>query len=443
MNADLIAERGMPAAPDAERAILGSILDNHEHFHEAAVRLSAETFSLDSHRRIFNRMTAMAAEGQAINLLLLMEALRSNRELESIGGAAYLASLTEGLPRRNSVEPLVGIVREKAMLREAIAIAQDLSLRALDQQETAQDLIADADRRLLTIAAETAQETATLGQQTLSEMNLLQRQMDGKSVRLLTTGIAGLDMLMGGLAFREVAFLAARPGQGKTWLICQLIWRYCSQGIPCHFFTIEMQAGALLRRLWAMVSGVSYRRLREGLLSPAEIQQVNAAAGEVAEWPLILDDSSALSTDQLIAKSRISKRKHGTQFFALDYLQKMRFTRDVKFRHIDVSDAAVGIARMTKEEDVVFLAVSSLTRHGERGSTTAPTLGDFRQSGDIEYEASTVIFIHRERDPQTEKFVDEGELIVAKSRNADLGAIRARFNPQTLMFEEVIGDHHV
>jgi replicative DNA helicase len=435
--ADIVAEHGMPASIESEKAILGSILQNAEHYHEAAEGLTREAFSLDSHRRIFQVMTAMARAGQEINLVTLVNELGRRKEVDAIGGAAYLASLSDGLLHKRSIGSYVEIVKEKAMLRQVTMLGQELATRAADQAEGAHDLIAEADRRLLDIAGESTTEWPNLKQQTIAETNLLHRQMAGDATRILTTGIAGFDMLAGGLAFREVAFLAARPGQGKTWLICQLLWRYCTRGIPCHFFTVEMAAGALLRRLWAMVSGVSYKKLREGApLSPDEMRRVMEAAAEIAEWPLVLDDCSSIAIDQLIAKCRVSKRRHGTQFFALDYLQKMKFTREAQHRHIDVSDAAIGIARMTKEEDVVFLAVSSLTTKNGKGRNEPPTMSDFRQSGDIEYEASTVIFIHREVDPESEKLRQDGEMIVAKSRNAEQGAIRIQFNPGTLTFEE-------
>lgn len=435
--AEVVEERGMPASVESERAILGSIMQNAEHYHEAAEGLTKEAFSLDSHRRIFAVMTAMARVGQEINLVTLVNELGRRKEVDAIGGASYLASLGDGLLHRRSVGSYVAIVKDKAMLRQVTMLGQEIATRAADQAEDVHELIAEMDRRLLDIASETASEWPSLQEQTLAETNLLHRQMAGDATRILTLGIAGVDMLIGGLAYKEVTFLAARPGQGKTWLICQLLWRLCARGIPCHFFTVEMAAGALLRRLWAMVSGVSYKKLREGIpLTPDEMARVSQAAGEISEWPLVLDDCSSIGIDQLIAKCRVSKRRHGTQFFALDYLQKMKFTRDAQHRHIDVSDAAVGIARMTKEEDIVFLAVSSLTTKNGKGRNEPPTMSDFRQSGDIEYEASTVLFIHREVDPETEKLQRDGEMIVAKSRNAEQGAIRIQFNPETLMFEE-------
>lgn len=434
---EVISERGMPASVESEQAILGSIMQNAEHFHEAAEGLTKDAFSLESHRRIFAVMTAMARTGQEINLVTLLNELGMRKEVDSIGGAAYVASLSEGLLYKRSIGSYVQIVKEKAMLRQVTLIGQELATRAADQAEDAHDLIAEADRRLLDIASETASEWPTLKEQTLAETNLLHRQMAGEATRILTTGIAGIDMLVGGLAYREVTFLAARPGQGKTWMICQLLMRYCMRGVQCHFFTVEMAAGALLRRLWAMRSGVSYKKLREGIpLHADEMARLNDAAAEISEWPLVLDDCSSITIDQLIAKCRVSKRRHGTQFFALDYLQKMKFTREAQHRHIDVSDAAIGIARMTKEEDVVFLAVSSLTTKNGKDRNQPPAMSDFRQSGDIEYEASTVLFIHREVDPETEKLRQGGEMIVAKSRNAEQGAIRIHFNSESLAFEE-------
>lgn len=426
----------MPANVEAEKTILGAILLDNAAFDDAAEYLIAGDFSLDSHQRIFTRMGEMIRAGSVADLVTLGSILQDHKETESIGGIGYLASLIEGLPHRLAIGEYVGIVREKAKLRRLILAAESLSARAYGQNEIADDLIADADQDLLSIAAENA-EWSSLAKQSHAEIEHMGAQRKGDSPSYFDYGVPLLDRLVGGLVKKEMTVLGGRPGQGKSSLVSQIAVRHARRGTPVHIFTLEMSAGKFLRRIWSAVAAIPFHKLRHPeRQSPEEYSRVLRAMDEVASWPLVIDDTATMGIDALVSRTRISKRRNGTEIIALDYLQKLRFSSQQKYRYMEVTDAAVKLARLAKEEDLAVLALSSLTEGDKKERNRPPALADFRQSGDIQFEASTALLLHREVEPDSEKLKDTGEIIVAKARDDEQGIVPVRFNRDYLIFEE-------
>jgi replicative DNA helicase len=425
-------ERGLPASVDAERSILGAILLDNECFFEASEKLTPTDFALESHQRIFARISRLMSTGHAVDMVTLVEELARTKETDSIGGVAYLSDLITGLPRRLSITEYVRIVKEKSLLRQVINACSAVITRAADQSEGANEIISAADRELLAIGANQSDET--LDSQSLREMALLQEQRKGTVRNFFSTGLLQVDAKVGGYAKGEVTVIGGRPEQGKSCMVAQAVIANCGSGVPVHVFEIEMTSGQLLRRLWAAVSGVPYRKLRRPeCLTDVENGYVVKAMDSVSRWPLVIDESSRLTADQMLAKVRISCRRNGTQLVAIDYLQKMKFGGRQDQRFQAVSDAMVAIAQMAKEEKIAVALLSSITEKRDRNEP--PVLADLRQSGDIQYEASTALLIHRERDDMTEKLKEQGQIIIAKARSDEGGAVNVRFNKDNLLFE--------
>jgi replicative DNA helicase len=423
------------SAIDSERSLLGSILLNNELIDQSA-GLEPPAFALDSHQQIFRTMQRMWKAGVEINTSTLIEALINANLLSSVGSRPYIFSLTEGVPRTRNMTPFVDSVREKWQKRQLVKICEDYSNRASAGGEEVAELIAAADKDLLGIAADGQDEWPSVELQTHQEMALMADQRSGRKVMGYRYGIPALDRLVIGVVPSEMTVLGGRPQQGKSSLIAQLVSIHCPQGIPVHVFSYEMRAGQFLRRLWAIVSGVPFNRVRNpDRLTDEENKRVEAAALRVSTWPLTLDDSSALTADQLCARARISKRRQGTAIVCVDYLQKMRFNNHQAQRYLDVTAACVAMAGLAKDESLALLLLSSVSEKNGRGRNDAPTLQDFRQSGDIAYEASTALLIHREIDDETEQPKQDGMIIVAKGRSDAGGAVRVWFNTETLTFQ--------
>ena len=425
----------MNVAESTERAILGSILFDQELLDQTA-NLESSAFSLSSHEQIFLAMRRMAKAGKLIDSVTLLEALTAHGIITNVGGASYLASLTEGLPRRRNIEEYVESLHKQWQRRQLVKICDQYSARASSGDEDAADLVASADKDLLGIVADSSTEWPSVEVQTHREVTLMAEQRSGKRVMGYRYGIAALDRMVIGLVPKELTVVGGRPQQGKSSLIAQLVALHCPDGVAIHVFSYEMSSGQLLRRIWSIVSGVPFHKLRHpDRMTEEESRLVDAASLRVSTWPLVIDETSSLTADQLCARARISKRKHGTRIVCVDYLQKMRFNGNQAQRYMDVTAACVAMAGLAKDEDLALLLVSSVSEKSGKGRNDTPTLQDFRQSGDIAYEASTALLIHREIDDETERPMQDGLIIIAKARSDEGGAVRVWFNTNTLTFE--------
>lgn len=437
LNTDLF-ERGLPASIEAERCILGAILLDNRCF-DGAEQITYNDFALDSHRRIFGSMAMLINDGRAVDIVTLAEELNRLHSIGMVGGVAYLASLTEGLPRRISIDEYVRIVKEKAQLRALINTCSSAITQAADQVISAEEVIAETNTRLMEISGERNTETQTLAQVSTAEFARLMAQHVSEEPTGLPSGSPELDGMVSGWVEGELSVVAAKPGQGKTSLLVQTLIELGQKGIPTHVFSLEMTRGQLLRRMWAAMASVKFARLRHPqYIQKAEMRLLRDAEAEAARFPLILDDTANLTPTQLVSRARVSKRRNGTRFIGLDYLQKFHFSSKAEFRHVDVSDAAVSLANLAKQEHLAVVALSSMTEKGGKLRNAMPMLGDLRQSGDIQYEASTVVIIHREIDDD-ERVSPSGWFVIAKQRNGETGKVAVRYNPDRLIFEGAHG----
>lgn len=424
----------MQISESTERALLGSILFDHETLDQAS-SLDVSAFVLSSHQQIFATMRKMGKAGKPIDIVTLMSVLSDQGALSSIGGPSYLASLTEGLPRRRNIEEYVSILHQQWQKRQLIRICEGYASRA-SGDEPVSDLVASADKELLSVVADSQSDWPSIELQTHKELAVMHAQRAGKTVMGYRYGIQALDRLVIGLVPGEMTVLGGRPQQGKSSLIAQTAALHCPQGVPVHIFSYEMTAGQLSRRLWSIVSGVPFHRLRHpDRMTDEECKRVDAAALKVSSWPLVIDDCSLLTADQLCARARIGKRKQCTKIVMVDYLQKMRFNSQASQRYLDVTAACVAMAGLAKDEQLALLLISSLSEKNGRGRNDPPTLQDFRQSGDIAYEASTALLIHREIDETTEQPMQEGLIIVAKGRSDQGGAVKVWYDTDLLQFK--------
>jgi replicative DNA helicase len=433
--ADISFERGLPASFDAERSILGGIILDNAAFYECA-DLSVSSFALDSHQLIFRRIADMMTGGQTVDLLTLSEELRRRKEIESIGGVAYLASLQEGRPHRLSVLPDVDIVREKQILREAIAVCSKGIARAADQGEDAALLVADIDRQLLEIAQGSSSE-ASLASRTESAFDELLALRERKVEPSISTGIKRLDHIIGGYKRKRLYIVAGRPSMGKTSLMIEAAIQHCLRGIRTRLVSLEMTGEELLHRIFAAASEVPFERLMNpDTLSREEWERVRVARRMVDTWPLEIDDRDGQTIDFALSGCRMSCRRRKTGFVAVDYAQNLRFTGPGKLRYQEISDAAKRLRQFAKEENVPVLLLSSLTEGQEKNPNKRPAMADMRGSGDLAFHADVAILIHRERGEDGASISTKSELVVAKQRGGRTGVAYVRYNESSLLFED-------
>jgi replicative DNA helicase len=447
---DITLDRGLPASVDAERTILGAVLLDPQAIHDArGKKLEAGDFSLDSHRRIYARMCALSEAQHAIDLITVSEELDRNKELQAIGGPAYLSSLTEGLPRRLSIEDYVRIVKDKSLLRSVIGICTTAIARAADQGEEALDILSSTESQLLEATehnlTEGFDDIKTIFEQSIGRIDEL--YSNAKNVTGLATHFTDLDVMTSGLQKDELFILAARPSMGKTALAINIAQNAAVRGgAVVGIFSLEMSKASLLRRLLASQSMVSMRKIQTGYLSREDREKLMLGLGALTTAKMFIDDTPGISLAEMRAKARRLQQQQGTlDLIVVDYLQLMSATasgpgaKRYENRTQEVSALSRGLKALAKELHVPVLALSQLSRASERrGDDKKPILSDLRESGSIEQDADIVAFIHRdsyyERDNPDSENQGKAELIIAKQRNGPTGLVNLAYVAEYTLF---------
>ncbi len=456
MATSFTLDAGLPANADAERTILGAILLDNTMLAEAQEKLTSEDFSLDSHRRVFQRMSELSAEGHAIDLVTLSEMLGRYKEVESVGGVAYLASLTEGLPRRPILEEYIRIVKDKSLLRQLMLICSAAIARAADQSESALDVLNAAESQLL----EVGEKGISKGLASLEEIvsgsfgsidNLYQQ---AREITGLATHYTEFDKMTSGLQKGELVIIAARPSMGKTaWAVNIAQNAAIRSGAAVAIFSLEMSKEALLRRMLASQAWVDQRKLQTGFLGRDDQEKLRRALEDLVESKIYIDDTAGISLAEMRAKARRLRQIVGRiDLILVDYLQLMSASlpsqggKRHENRTQEVSAISRGLKALAKEMEVPVIALSQLSRASERrGDDKRPMLSDLRESGSIEQDADVVAFIHREsyynRDKEEDPDRNKAEIIIAKQRNGPTGTVELAFLNQFTRFEDLDTQH--
>ena len=445
MSAGATLERPLPQNLDAERSILGAILlDNHA-LNAAIENIKPEDFFLEQHRRVFNQMIALGEAQQAIDLVTLTESLHRVGDLESSGGAPYLASLADGMPRVSNVEHYARIVREKALLRNLIHATHNIQQRALEGEDGADAILDGAESSIFAIAEDRIKAglipVKDIVRDNFERLEKIFRE--GKSITGVSTGYAELDKLLSGLQNSELLILAARPSQGKTALALNLAENIAIRAqLPVAFFSLEMSKESLLQRLVASVAQIDAHKFRTGHLSREDWRKMTEALGQISSAPLWIDDAGSTSVLEIGAKARRLKRDKGLSLLVVDYLQLITGRGRFNNRQEEVSSISRGLKGLAKELQIPVLVLSQLTRAPER-EERGPQLSDLRESGAIEQDADVVMFIYRPHwaklDSSPEER-DQAEIQVAKQRNGPTDKVRFVFRSRLTRFEEAAPD---
>src|SRR5437868_400379 len=446
---DLNLDRSMPASLDAERSILGAILLDNEVYPQAAEGLRSEDFSLDSHRRIYGRMVELNETGRPIDIITLTEELGRYKEVESVGGVAYISSLTEGLPRRENIEHYVKIVKDKALLRGLIHAANGAIAHALDQSDTAEEIIDAAESAIFRIS-ESRIGRGFLGvkeivKESFGSLDALYER--GQRITGLETHYHDLDGMTSGLQKSDLIIIAARPSMGKTAFAMNIAENVAvNDGKVVGIFSLEMSREALLMRLLCSQARIDSHKLRTGFLGREDFQKLGTALTALAESPIFIDDTPGITLHEMRAKARrLQQSQKRVDLIIVDYLQLMAASsggagRRFENRTQEVSAISRGLKALAKEMAVPVVALSQLSRAPEsRGGDHRPQLSDLRESGSIEQDADVVAFIFREEvyQPDDPDLDGRAELIIAKQRNGPTGMIKMAFLKRSTRFESL------
>ena len=447
---DYSLERGLPVSMEAERSILGAILLDNSLYDQAAEHLTADDFSLDAHRRIYSRMHDLQETGRPVDMITLVEELDRRREVEAIGGVAYLSSLIDGVPDRPSIEHYVRIVRNKALLRGLINAAQNAIAEAIEHSDEAEEVLGRAEQAIFQLSenriGQGFMDIPSIIKGSFGSLEELYKR--GQEITGLATHYTLLDKLTSGLQPSDLIIIAARPSMGKTAFAMNIAENAAViDGKVVGVFSLEMSREALLMRMLASHAQVDSKDLRQGFLTKEDMRKLTHATEELMRSKLFIDDSPGISVSEMRAKARRLRQTEGLDLLIVDYLQLMSAVpvggKRFENRTQEVSAISRGLKALAKELKVPVVALSQLSRAPEsRGGDHRPQLSDLRESGSIEQDADVVAFIFREEvykkdDPDLE---GRAELIVAKQRNGPTDMIRMAFIKRYTRFENLAAE---
>src|SRR5271169_5202531 len=446
MPADSTMERPLPSNIDAEKSILGAIILDNNALNTAIEALKAEDFFLPHHRHIFAQMIALGEAQQAIDLITLTEELHRRGDLEASGGAPYLASLADGMPKVSNIEHYARIVKEKAILRNLIHTTHNIQQRAFEGEDGADAILDGAESDIFALAEDRVRAgLLPIKDIVRDNFERLERIFkEGKSITGIPTGYVELDKLTSGLQPSELLILAARPSQGKTALALNLMENIAIRGgHPVAMFSLEMSKESLLQRLVASVAQIDAHKFRTGHLSKEDWRRMTESLGIISAAPLWIDDAGSISVLEIGAKARRLKReKGGLSMLVVDYLQLITARGRFGNRQEEVSSISRGLKGLAKELQIPVLVLSQLTRAPERDER-GPQLSDLRESGAIEQDADVVMFIYRPhffKQGATPEEREETELKIAKQRNGPVDSVKFVFRSRFTRFEEAAPD---
>src|SRR4030081_411241 len=430
MAVDSTLERPLPSNLDPERSVLGAILLDNNALNPAVEHLRPEDFFMEQHRRVFTQMIALGESQQAIDLVTLTEELHRRGDLEASGGAPYLASLADGMPKVSNIEHYARIVKEKAILRNLIHATHNIQQRAFEGEEDADAILDNAESSIYQLA----EDRIRVGLLPIKDIvrdnfERLERIFrEGKSITGVATGYVELDKLTSGLQASELLILAARPSQGKTAMALNLAENIgIRAGQPVAVFSLEMSKESLLQRLVASVAQIDAHKFRTGHLSREDWRRMTEALGTISSAPIWVDDAGSISVLEIGANARRLKRDKGLSLLIVDYLQLITARGRFGNRQEEVASISRSLKGLAKELQIPVLVLSQLTRAPERDER-GPQLSDLRESGAIEQDADVVMYIYRPhffKQGATQEAREETELRIAKRRRGPTDTARS------------------
>jgi replicative DNA helicase len=448
-NVNLVTPGGKlpPQSLDMEEAVLGALMLAKEPVNEVIDILQPESFYKDAHQKIYAAIKDLFATSQPIDILTVTQELRKKGEIDEVGGPFYISQLTNRVASTANTENHARIISQKHILRELIKISSNVIQKAYDETTDVFDLLDEAEASLFKVAEGNIRKNydsmADLVRQATIEIEHAMQREDGLSG--IPTGFNALDRVTSGWQRSDMIVLAARPGMGKTAFVLSMARNIAVKyNHACAVFSLEMSSLQLVNRLISGEAEIPAEDIRKGNFTRDKFNQLFERTKKLAEAPLFIDDTPALSVFELRAKCRRLKAQHDIQIVIIDYLQLMTAGGSGGNRQEEISTISRSIKEIAKELNVPIIALSQLSRSVEsRGGDKRPMLSDLRESGAIEQDADIVCFIYRPEYYQLETWADntpcagQGEIIIAKHRNGSLEDVRLKFIGKFAKFDNL------
>ncbi len=438
-----------PHSTEAEQAVLGGIMLSNQHWDGIAERVIAEDFYTFAHKAIFQTMEELMRNQTPIDLITLDQALKAKGISDSVGGFAYLADLSNNTPNAINILAYAEIVREKAILRELIAVGNRIAENSYSPKGKDIKMVLDeAEREVFAIAekrsssTEGPQNVLSVLESTIARIETLGKLENHNGVTGVTTGFVELDKKTAGLQPSDLIIVAARPSMGKTTFAMNLCENAAmASDKPVLVFSLEMPAEQIMMRMIASLARVDQTKIRTGQnLEEAEWSKIASVFGMFKQKNnLYIDDSSGLTPTELRSRARrVYRENGGLSMIMVDYLQLMRAPAFSDNRTLEIAEISRSLKALAKELEVPVIALSQLNRTLEQRADKRPVNSDLRESGSIEQDADLIMFIYRD-EVYNDNSEDKGvaEIIIGKQRNGPIGRVRLAFNGQFSRFDNL------
>lgn len=432
---DGLDARTLPHSLEAEKSVLGAVLVHHQLVDDAMHVLHPDDFYRDAHRRIFAAMVELAERKLPIDIVLLKEELGRRGDLDEVGGPAYLASMTDGVPRSMNVAHYAGIVREKARLRALIFAANEILTDAYAAEDPVDKLIADADRRLLDVQRITMSgRTIDIRDGLTSLLAAVDDRIANRGTLIgVDTGFKSLNDLTFGWQAGDLVVIAARPSIGKTTFAVNSATVPLLAGRRAAMFSLEMRRRQLEFRLLSALSGVPLTRIISGYLMSLDYPKLAQAMGQMGEMSFAIDDRTGLRVEDIRGTCRRLRAERGLDLVIIDYVQQMAGSLEARTtRNEQVTDISRRLKAMADELSVPVLLLSQLSRANEKRADPRPRLSDLRESGALEQDADIVVFLHR----ANHRAGGVTECIVEKQRMGPTGTVLLSLDRDIVKFND-------
>ena len=441
-------DRLPPQSLEAEQSVLGAILIDRDAIVEVAEFLRPADFYRQANGAIYAAVLELFERREPVDIVTVSEVLERNEELESVGGRAYLSTLSNNTPTAVHAVQYGRIVERKAVLRNLIGAAGRIAGIGYEDPAEVQEAIDRAEAELFAVSQKRIDagfsKLDTLLHQAYDRLDYLHAHRG--EVSGITSGIKDLDTLTTGFQKSDLIIVAARPSVGKSSFALNIaehaaVREKKSVGV----FSLEMSKEQLVLRLLSSVANIDSQRLRTGFLEELDFTKIAPAMNALSEAPVYIDDTPSISTMELRTKARRLQAEAGLDLVIVDYLQLMQAattSRDAN-RVQEVSEISRGLKALARELNVPVIALSQLSRQPEMRESKEPRLSDLRESGAIEQDADLVLFLYREKDKPPEEQDADGEVMnlkLAKHRNGPTGDIQLWFKKRQTRFVSYAGE---
>ena len=438
-----------PQSVEAEQSVLGGLMLDGQAFDRVADKITPDDFYRKEHRLIYTAIAALVEAGSPADVVTVSEWLEKNNELQNTGGLAYLASIANNTPSAANIGAYANIVRERAILRNLIHTATRIAGSAYSPEgRSAADILDFAERSIFDISEQGAHRRGgfaplkTLLTKAVDRIDALFRS--DSAITGVPTGFKDLDDMTSGLQAGDLVIVAGRPSMGKTSLAMNIAESAAlGSKLPVAIFSMEMPGEQLAMRMMSSLGRINAHKVRTGKLEDDDWPRLTHAIGLLAEAPMFIDDTPALTPLELRTRARRLKREHGLGLIVVDYLQLMEAPESGENRATEISSITRSLKGLAKELSVPVIALSQLNRSLEQRPNKRPVMSDLRESGAIEQDADVIFFIYRD-EVYNEDSQDKGtaEIIIGKQRNGPTGKVKLTFLGEYTRFENYINTGH-